>query len=155
MKIEKTLGKIPDSTIKQVDFLSIEWYHSHKKIQRLTSKQGREVGLSLNEETAHKGLRGGDVLWEEEDYLLVVDVLPCEVLVISGENLGLIPKICYEIGNRHAPFFYHDNHKDFITPYDKPIQVMLEKLGANVTKETLVLNLNHNISSTHGGGHSH
>lgn len=154
MKIEKVLGKIPETTEKEVDFLSVDWYQSHKKIQRLQTKQGRDVGLSLDEETAQRGLRQGDLLWDEE-FLLVVDILPCEVLVISGENSALLPKICYEIGNRHAPFFYHDNHKDFVTPFDKPIQVMLEKLGATVSVETLKINLNHNISSTHGGGHSH
>ncbi len=155
MKIEKILGKKPESTNKEVDIVAIEWYNSCKKIQRLTSKNGRDIGIALNEETAHHGLRENDFLWEEDDFILVVEVLPCEVLVISGEDSKLIPKICYEIGNRHAPFFYHDNHCDFITPFDKPMQVMLEKIGAKVTTETLKINLNHNISSSHGGGHSH
>lgn len=155
MKVEKILGKMPENTEKEVDTVSIDWYNSHKKIQRLTSKNGRDVGISLEEHSAEHGLKQGDLLWEEEGFLLTVDILPCEVLVISAENTALIPKICYEIGNRHAPFFYADNHIDFITPYDKPIQVMLEKIGAKVSVKTMKINLNHNISSSHGGGHSH
>ncbi|MFI3254982.1 MAG: urease accessory protein UreE [Eubacteriales bacterium] len=155
MKIEKVLGTLPENPEKEVDYICIDWYNACKKIQRLTSKKGREVGISLDEHTAHHGLKENDILWEEEDFFLAVEVLPCEVLVVSGEDAPLIPKICYEIGNRHAPFFYHHNHKDFITPYDKPIQVMLKKIGASVKVETLKINLNHNISSSHGGGHSH
>lgn len=155
MKIEKTLGVLPQNPEKEVDFVSIDWYNSCKKIQRLTSKNGREVGISLDEHTAQHGLKQNDILWEEQDFFLAVEVRPCEVLVISGENPHLIPKISYEIGNRHAPFFYHDNHKDFITPFDKPMQVMLEKIGATLSVETLKINLNHNISSSHGGGHGH
>lgn len=155
MKIEKILGKLPENPEKEVDVVCIDWYNSHKKIQRLSSKKGRDVGISLEDEAVQRGLQQGDLLWEEADFYLAVELEPCEVLVISGENPGLLPKICYEIGNRHAPFFYHDNHKDFVTPYDKPIQVMLEKIGAKVQVETLRINLGHSISSSHGAGHGH
>lgn len=155
MKIEKILGTLPENPTKEVDYISIDWYNSCKKIHRLISKNGRTVGISLPPEFSTRGLRQGDLLWEEDDFLLTVDVLPCEVLVISADNKGLNHKICYEIGNRHAPFFYSEDYNNFITPYDKPIQVMLEKIGADVTVETLKINLNCNISSSHGGGHSH
>ncbi len=155
MKIEQIQGKYQEDCGKTADYVAIDWYNSHKKIQRLTSHKGVEVGISMNEDLAHHGLRQNDILWEGEDSVLVVDILPCEVLLISGEDVVLNNKICYEIGNRHAPFFYADNHRDFVTPYDKPIQVMLEKLGAKVTVETMKINLSHHISSSHGGGHGH
>lgn len=155
MKIEHILGTVPPDTTKKIDYLPVDWYNACKKIQLLTSSQGLVVGLSLDTESQKRGLRQDDILAETEDTILAVNILPCEVLLISGENKALLPKICYEIGNRHAPFFYADNHCDFITPYDKPIQVLLEKLGAKVEVVTLRINLNHNISSSHGGGHSH
>ncbi len=159
MKIEKVLGKLnnKENTNKNIDYAPIEWYNSAKKIQRITTTEGREIGIMLDEHTASHGLFQDDILAETDEYIIAVDILPCEVLVISGDNAALLPKICYEIGNRHAPFFYADNHKDFITPFDKPIQVMLEKIGAVVRVETLKINLAHKISSSHGGNakHSH
>ncbi len=157
MKIEKILGKLneKENINKTIDYATIEWYNSAKKIQRITTTEGCEIGITLDEHTAAHGLFQDDILAETDECIIAVDILPCEVLVISGDNAALLPKICYEIGNRHAPFFYADNHKDFITPYDKPIQVMLEKIGATVSVQTLKINLAHNISSSHGGGHSH
>lgn len=155
MKIEKIIGTVPADSTKKIDYVSIDWYNACKKIQRLTSSEGVDVGLALDTESQSRGLRQDDILAETEDTILAINILPCEVLLISGENKALLPKICYEIGNRHAPFFYADNHSDFMTPFDKPIQVMLEKLGANVEVVTRRINLSHNISSSHGGGHSH
>lgn len=155
MKINRVLGQVPSDCSKKIDYVHIDWYNSCKKIQRLQSDSGVDVGISLDPESASRGLRQGDILVETEDSLVVVDVLPCDVLVISGDNTSLLPKICYEIGNRHAPFFYGENPTEFITPYDKPILVMLEKIGATVQVQNLKMNLNHNISSSHGGGHSH
>ena len=55
-------------------------------------------------------------------------------------------KVCYEIGNRHAPLFYGNDEYTFITPYDEPMMVMLSKLhGITVQQKTMTLNFEHRI----------
>lgn len=154
MIIEKTIGKLEDFSNKTIEYIDIEWYNSCKKIDRLKTRSGREIGIRLDEHTASHGLKQGDVLAIVEDTIIVVDIIPCECLVVDLEDIHKLPKFCYEIGNRHAPFFYGNSHHQFVTPYDKPIQLMVKKLGIDVRVETMKINLGHSISSSNGG-HSH
>lgn len=156
MIIENVIGNLNDDKYSnlKVDYLDIEWYNSCKKIDRLKTQAGDEVGVRLSDETLGRGLRHDDVVFADDTSVIVVNILPCEALVMTVTDIHLLPKFCYEIGNRHAPFFYGDTHHEFVTPYDKPIQVMLEKIGINVEVKEVRINLGHSISST-TGGHSH
>lgn len=157
MIIESVLGNLSEDKYSslEVDYLDIEWYNSAKKIDRLKTKSGVEVGIRLCDEAVSKGLRQDDVLFADEKSVIAVSILPCKALVMTVTDIHLLPKFCYEIGNRHAPFFYGDSHHEFVTPYDKPIQVMLEKIGIDVQVKEVKINLSHSISSSNGGGHSH
>lgn len=154
MILEKSIGKAQDFPCSKIEYLDIEWYNSCKKIDRLKTRAGREVGIRLNDETVARGLKQGDALAHIDETIIVVDIIPCECLVIDIVDPHQLPKFCYEIGNRHAPFFYGENHHQFVTPYEKPMQVMIEKLGLEVRVETVKINLGHSISSSNGG-HSH
>ena len=58
-------------------------------------------------------------------------------------------KVCYEIGNRHAPLFWGDQENTFITIYNEPMMVMLEKLhGVRAEKKTLKLDFDRRISAS-------
>lgn len=157
MIIENILGNLNEEKYQnlKVDYLDIEWYNSCKKIDRLKTHSGVEVGIRLSDTAISKGFRQDDVVFCEDNSVIVINILPCKALVMTVTDIHILPKFCYEIGNRHAPFFYGENHHEFVTPYDKPIQVMLEKIGVNVEVKDVKINLSHSISSSNGGGHSH
>ena len=57
-------------------------------------------------------------------------------------------KVCYEIGNRHAPLFWGENDT-FITIYNEPMLVMLQKIhGVQAEKEVLKLDFDKRISAS-------
>ena len=41
----------------------------------------------------------------------------------------MVAKVCYEIGNRHAPLFWGDQEREPLSLlYNEPMKVMLDKL---------------------------
>ncbi len=53
-------------------------------------------------------LQQNDILYEDNDLMIVVDILPCEAIVISPRNMAEMAKVCYEIGNKHLPLFLEE-----------------------------------------------
>jgi urease accessory protein len=79
------------------------------------------------------------------------------VIVVDVPSDSLIPKVCYEIGNRHATLFYGDNERQFVTPYNQPMLDMLNKIHKHTdgecvrvtaVKKLQKLNFDKAISST-------
>ena len=71
----------------------------------------------------------------------MVNTPPCEVIRVSltPGHEKMSAKVCYEIGNRHAPLFWGENDT-FITIYNEPMLVMLQKIhGVQAEKEVLKL----------------
>ena len=71
-----------------------------------------------------------------------------KALVVKVDDTHLVPKVCYEIGNRHATLFEGSSHNEFITIYSEPMKEMLEKIGANVTVEEIQFDFNKSISAS-------
>lgn len=157
MIIEKVLGNVDDSHFAglAVDYLPIEWYNTHKKIDRKTTQKGMELGIRLDHETSHRGFRQGDVVYCDSERAVVTEIVPCRCISIKVESRTQLIKLSYEIGNRHSPFFYGEKEDEFLVPYDKPIKVMIEKLGIGTTEKTAVLHPEQRISSAHGHTHAH
>ena len=61
----------------------------------------------------------------------------------------MVAKVCYEIGNRHAPLFYGHDDFSFVTPYDEPMLVMLKKMhGIDVERAVEKLDFEHRVSAS-------
>jgi len=157
MIIEKVLGHVWDKEFAglSMDHLFIEWYNTHKKIDRKTTQNGMELGIRLDHDTSHRGFRQGDVVYQDNKKIVVIQILPCRCISIASESRPLLIKLCYEIGNRHAPFFYGAGENEFLVPYDKPIQVMIETLGLKAIEKEALLLPEHRISSAHSHAHAH
>ena len=155
MLIEKIIGNINDKQFegKNIDYVDIQWHEAFKKLHKKTSQSGIEVGIKLDNDILTRGLRQGDVLAINEDSVIVVNIPKDKALVIKVNNHHLIPKVCYEIGNRHATLFAGNDHNEFITIYNEPMKEMLEKIGANVTVEELQFDFNKSISSSINAHH--
>ena len=153
MLCEKILGKLKDFDLtgKTVEYVDIEWHEAFKRIHRKTTDSGREVGIRLDDSVLTRGLFQGDVIYADEHLVIAVNTPPCEVIEVSLEpgHEKYVAKVCYEIGNRHAPLFWGDQENTFITIYNEPMMVMLEKLhGVRAEKKTLKLDFDRRISAS-------
>ena len=155
MLVEKVIGNINDEQFKNsnIDYVDIEWHEAFKKLHRKTSQSGIEVGIKLDNDILTRGLRQGDVLAINEDNVIAVNIPKDKALVVKVDDTHLVPKVCYEIGNRHATLFEGSSHNEFITIYSEPMKEMLEKIGANVTVEELQFDFNKSISSSINAHH--
>ena len=155
MLVEKVIGNINDEQFKNsnIDYVDIEWHEAFKKLHRKTSQSGIEVGIKLDNDILTRGLRQGDVLAINEDNVIAVNIPKDKALVVKVDDTHLVPKVCYEIGNRHATLFEGNNHNEFITIYSEPMKEMLEKIGANVTVEEIQFDFNKSISSSINAHH--
>ena len=155
MLVEKVIGNINDEQFKNsnIDYVDIEWHEAFKKLHRKTSQSGIEVGIKLDNDILTRGLRQGDVLAINEDNVIAVNIPKDKALVVKVDDTRLVPKVCYEIGNRHATLFEGSSHNEFITIYSEPMKEMLEKIGANVTVEEIQFDFNKSISSSINAHH--
>ena len=155
MLVEKVIGNINDEQFKNsnIDYVDIEWHEAFKKLHRKTSQSGIEVGVKLDNDILTRGLRQGDVLAINEDNVIAVNIPKDKALVVKVDDTHLVPKVCYEIGNRHATLFEGSSHNEFITIYSDPMKEMLEKIGANVTVEEIQFDFNKSISSSINAHH--
>ena len=155
MLVEKVIGNINDEQFKNsnIDYVDIEWHEAFKKLHTKTSQSGMEVGMKWDNDILTRGLRQGDVLAINEDNVIAVNIPKDKALVVKVDDTHLVPKVCYEIGNRHATLFEGDNHNEFITIYSEPMKEMLEKIGANVTVEEIQFDFNKSISSSINAHH--
>lgn len=129
MLVEKVIGNINDEQFKNsnIDYVDIEWHEAFKKLHRKTSQSGIEVGIKLDNDILTRGLRQGDVLAINEDNVIAVNIPKDKALVVKVDDTHLVPKVCYEIGNRHATLFEGSSHNEFITIYSEAMKEMLEK----------------------------
>ncbi|MBQ3423272.1 MAG: urease accessory protein UreE, partial [Romboutsia sp.] len=117
MLVEKVIGNINDEQFRNsnIDYLDIEWHEAFKKLHKKTSQNGIEVVIKLDNDILNRGLRQGDIIAINDDNVIAVNIPKDKALVVNVSDTHLVPKVCYEIGNRHATLFEGDNHNEFIT----------------------------------------
>jgi len=114
-KSENINGKI-------VETVPFEWFEMNNKILKKTSSAGTEIGLRLSE-----ALYDGGVLYEDNEKIICLELLPCELTQIHVHSIQEMGRICFELGNRHLPLAIGESSVS--TPYDRPTFEYLEKLG--------------------------
>ena len=152
MLCEKILGRADQTDLsgRQLDYVNIEWFEAFKKIHKKVTDKGEEVGIRLDDTVLSRGLYEGDILYLDKERALVVHTPKCMVIRVKVDenHPHMAAKVCYEIGNRHAPLFYGEEENTFITPYNEPMYLMLEKLhGVTATKEIQRLDFVRRISA--------
>lgn len=116
---------------RTIDYLPLEWYETSKRIMRKRTQNGQEVALKFLAENPR--LTQGDVLYEDSQTVIVVEVLPCDALVIKPASMHEMASICYEIGNKHLPLFYEND--SLLAPYDAPLFRLLTASGYAVERQ--------------------
>ncbi|WP_163531975.1 urease accessory protein UreE [Helicobacter suis] len=151
MLVETILGNIHEKDcLKELDLVDLEWFDSQKRMGRFISRGGVEVVMKLSN-PSKMGLRDGDILFEDAHKIIAINILPTEVLCAYASNTDEVARICYEVGNRHASLYYGDQPLSFKTPFEKPMQVLFEKLGVRhgVLKSKLDASKRISISTPH------
>ncbi|WP_160680613.1 urease accessory protein UreE [Clostridium sp. C8-1-8] len=153
MLVENILGNLEEFQVqgKEMDFVDVEWYEVNKKILKKVSSSGRTVGIRLD---GSKKLNHKDVLFSDEQFILIVNIPECEAISIKPANMEEMGRICYEIGNKHITLFLH--HEEILVPYDEPLMKLLEKNHFKIEKvEARLINGLETHSHSHGHSHEH
>ncbi|PLT33071.1 urease accessory protein UreE [Bacillus sp. V5-8f] len=132
MIIEKVVGNIEEISVNHLhnERVYLESSDLLKRIQRVKTDHGRELGIRLNKERA---LQRGDILFMDEKNAIIVDVLSNDVLVIRPETLEMMGTIAHQIGNRHTPAQFYGN--EMIVEYDYLIEEMLTQHNVLFSRE--------------------
>lgn len=129
MLIDRICGNLRDFDKKSLDIDTVEiaWHDTRKKIARLKSNQGREFGIRLTNMPIN-GLCHGDIIFKKEKYVVAIAIKPVKVLYLYLNDMVSVVRVVYEIGNRHLPLFFGNQAMELQTPFEKPLQMLLEKM---------------------------
>jgi urease accessory protein UreE len=118
-RIIAVLAEAPEEDAA-LDYVDIAWHELDKRAMKLRSRRGRLARILL----AHdQQLKHGAVLAEQ----LVVNVLPCESLVIEVPSATELAQAAYAIGNLHLPAEITGGR--IILPADNSTEAALDRLG--------------------------
>jgi urease accessory protein len=133
MLIKEKLGNINTTTLinRDIDVVIIEWYEANKRILHKQTKSGIAVTIKFLQENPN--LKEGDILWQDQNTVIIVEIKPCKCIVITPGNMLSASSICYEIGNKHLPLFYEGG--DLLVPYEMPLHNLLQASGYQVKVE--------------------
>lgn len=152
MLCERISGNLSsaDTMQKTIEYVEIEWHEVFKRIHSKVTNSGRSIGIRMGHEILTRGLHEGDVIHEDEQLVIAVRISPCDVINIEIEPWQnfIAAKVCYEIGNRHAPLFFGKDSQSFITPYNEPMFLMLQKVaGIHIKREIQKLDFSRRVSA--------
>ena len=110
---------------RTIDLLSVEWFETSKRILHKTTTGGRHVSIRFMKESQQ--LMQDDIIFADDSFLIAINILPCEAIIIQPETMYQMAYICYEIGNKHLPLFYQEN--ELLIPYEAPVFRLLQVGG--------------------------
>lgn len=134
MIVNKILGNLDNFDLKdkKVDFANILNDDRVKKVLRVKSNNGVEIGINVEDE-----VKDGDILAILEDSVVAVKILPTDVLEISPKNLKEMGIIAHNIGNRHTPAIFEEDL--MIIEPDSLIEEFLKNQNVDFKKTKRVL----------------
>lgn len=132
MIIEKVLGNV--STIEKrtphVERVYLESDLLVKRIQRVITDHGREIGIRLRD---NKDLVDGDILHMDEKNMIVISVKEDDVLVIMPTSIGQMGDIAHQLGNRHLPAQFEGD--EMLVQYDYLVEELLKQVKVPYKRE--------------------
>lgn len=139
MIIEEIQGNIanlsPEEKQKHIEKVYLENSDLVKRIQRVKTDHGNEIGIRLKQPI---DLQYGDILYQDETNMIVVDVNSEDLLVIKPRNLKEMGDIAHQLGNRHLPAQFTDT--EILVQYDYLVEDLLKQLGIPFNHEDRKVN---------------
>lgn len=132
MIIEKIIGNIEtaETLAPHRERVYMESADLVKRIQRVTTDHGKELGIRLKEA---KDLQNGDILYQDEKNMIVISVLADDLLVISPTSLQQMGEIAHQLGNRHLPAQFEGD--EMLVQYDYLVEELLQQLSVPHRRE--------------------
>ena len=132
MLVNEKIGNLGFFAIinRRIDYLLLEWYETNKRIMHKKTREGVEVNMKfLNENPM---LTDGDVVYEDDFNIIAIEIKECDALIIRPKTMFEMAAICYEIGNKHIPLFYHD--AELMIAFESPLHKSLVAAGFDVIR---------------------
>jgi urease accessory protein len=104
-----------------------------KRVLRLESSVG-EFGLRFDDE---RRLRDGDVLFADENLVIIIGVESDDLFVIRPRDIGQALEIGHALGNRHLPAQFEGDA--ILVRYDPLVEELLREKGVPFSRETRVV----------------
>ena len=131
-----------DASTKVADRVVFDNESRVKRIQRVTTEGGTELGLKLDKSV--RELQDGDILAETDQGVIVASMAPLDVLVIQPASIEEALKVAHSLGNRHlqAQFFGTDSEfkaEVMVVRYDHTVEHHLNHVGVNYHRGDYVM----------------
>lgn len=145
--INELLTEAPSTSVLHL-ILSFEY--RQKSRLRTNLDDGTDVLLSLPRGTV---LRQGDLLRAVDGTIVQVEAALETVSVASTDDLLLLARACYHLGNRHVPVQVGNGWLRFLP--DHVLAHMVEGLGLVVQEETAPFEPESGAYHSHSQAHAH
>jgi len=135
MIVEKIVGNLRDMDPTEVEKrhkerVFMESDQLVKRIQRVETDHHNEIGIRLKDP---KDLVDGDVLYMDDDNMILIDVLSDDLIVIQPKDITEMGVIAHELGNRHLPAKFEQG--EMLVQYDYLVEELLKKKGMRFKRE--------------------
>ncbi|MDT8978197.1 urease accessory protein UreE [Paenibacillus sp. chi10] len=135
MIIEKVIANIEQMNKEEVGKRHIEKVYLEsgdlvKRIQRVTTDHGNEIGIRLSEQ---RDLVVGDVLYMDDKNMIIVDVRSDDLIAIRPRSLQEMGHIAHQLGNRHLPAQFEGD--EMLVQYDYLVEELLVQLHIPYVRE--------------------
>lgn len=155
MIVEKILANINERQTngKIIDCVFMDSHDLTKPHQKVKSESGQVIAISLEH---GENLTQGSILYEDEERIIAIDLLPEDVLKIMPEGNIEWSRAAFNIGNMHQAAYIHEDC--ILVAYNDIIESMIKKLDINYERLNCKLNgIRANVSQKdslhHHGGH--
>ncbi|MEK4555645.1 MULTISPECIES: urease accessory protein UreE [Jeotgalicoccus] len=115
---------------RHLEKVYMESSHLMKRIQRVETDHGRDVGIRLKNP---RDLEAGDVLYMDDDNMIVVDVLSDDLIIISPRSMNEMGTIAHQLGNRHLPAQFEGDN--MLVQYDYLVEELLLEMEIPFKRE--------------------
>ncbi|UEX90093.1 urease accessory protein UreE [Staphylococcus ratti] len=139
MIVESIQGNIANLTQeeKQIHIEKVYLENSDlvKRIQRVTSDHGTEIGIRLNQPI---DLQYGDILYRDDKNMIIIDVNSEDIIAIQPRTLKEMGDIAHQLGNRHLPAQFTET--EMLVQYDYLVEDLLKDLAIPYQREARKVN---------------
>jgi urease accessory protein len=132
MIIDQVVGNVEDMSTagRHVERVYLSSDDLVKRIQRVTTDHGKEVGIRLKEP---RDLIDGDILYMDDKNMIVLSVTSDDLLVIKPTSMKQMGEIAHQLGNRHLPAQFDGNV--MLVQYDYLVEQLLDQLDVPFSRE--------------------
>lgn len=146
MIVQEILGNRADMPAEQLtgrteDHVVLDNEQLLKRVQRLTTVSGRDIGLRL---ATNQELRDGDIVYLDDDVVITVQAAATDVLIIAPTTLERMAFVAHSLGNRHLQAQFFGPESDYgkaamVVRYDHTVEAFLTDHNVPFTREQRVM----------------